>query len=160
MPGRDGNRRPTPVACLLVISLICGCRGVDGTVRQQALAQLASDPATARLPITLKVRSGVATVSGDVSNQAEKKRAIELVARATGVMDVIDDLRIDDRIIIQNLRIALAADPLVKNVPVEITSDAGVLTLRSDQTNEEQRRRMVQIAATVDGIIDIVDNMK
>jgi osmotically-inducible protein OsmY len=154
------NRRHLQIACLLGMMLVTGCRGADGDLRHRALQALASDPATAQLPITLKVRSAVATVSGDVSNRAEQKRALEIVSGTTGVLDVIDDLRIDDRIIIQNARRAFAADPLIKDVPVEMTSNDGVLTLRSEQTNEEQRRRMVQIATTVDGVIDIVDDMK
>ena len=147
-------------ASLLLASLTLACRGSDGDVRQAALAQLASDPATAQLPVTVKVRSGVLTLSGDISNRDEERRAIELVRRTPGVLDVINDLRIDDQIIVANLRAAFDADPLVQNVPVEITSVDGVLTLRSTQTNEAQRRRMIQISSSVDGVIDIVDDMK
>jgi osmotically-inducible protein OsmY len=160
MPSAPIATRRRLISCLLAIALITACRGVNGDVRHRALQALASDPATAQLPITLKVRSAVATVSGDVTTREEKKRALDIVSRTTGVLDVIDDLRIDDRIIVQNARRAFAADPLIKDVPVEITSDDGLLTLRSNQTNEDQRRRMVQIATAVDGVIDIVDDMK
>ena len=157
--GRDGAWRCV-IACLMLASLTLACRSVDGDVRQAALAQLASDPATAQLPIAVTVRSGVLTVSGDISNREEERRAVEAVRRTPGVMDVINDLRIDDRVISGNVKAAFGADPMVRNVPVEITSDDGVLTLRSTQTNEEQRKRMLQLASTVDGVIDIIDDMQ
>jgi osmotically-inducible protein OsmY len=159
MFGRDGAWRCVS-ACLMLASLTLACRGVDGDVRQAALARLASDPVTAQPSVSVTVRSGVLTVSGDIANRDEERRIVEAVRQTPGVMDVINDLRIDDRIISGNVKAAFGADPMVQNVPVDITSDDGVLTLRSTQTNEEQRRRMLQLASAVDGVIDIVDDMQ
>ena len=148
------------LVCLATACLGTGCGGVDTDVRRRALARIAADPVTARLAITLTVRSGVATVSGVVQSRTQEKQALALVASTAGVMDVINDLRVDDEVITEHVRRALSADPMVGQVPVAITCEEGVVTLRSDRTNAEQRRRLVQLAGDVDGVTAVVDDMQ
>jgi osmotically-inducible protein OsmY len=67
---------------------------------------------------------------------------------------------ISDRVIVQRVREAFLADAAVAQIPVSVTSVAGEVTLRSDQTNDTQRRQLVQLAARVDGVVHVVDAMK
>jgi osmotically-inducible protein OsmY len=134
--------------------------GPDRQLRQRVLRQLHSDPITAHLSLDIAVSSGVAMVSGEIRNRVEQARALAIVGRTDGVIDVIDDLRISDDAIKQAVMDAFRADESVAQIPVTLTCVRGEVTLRSDQTNAEQRRRMVQRAASVDGVVHVIDAMK
>ena len=150
---------------LLVIGVIAASfasvsRRPDQQLRRRILAQLEANPATAHLPIDIAAASGVATVSGEIVDRTQQARVLATVARTDGVLDVIDDLAISDRVIIQKVLDGFHQDSGLAAIPVTVTSIDGEVTLRSDQTNAAQRRQMVQLAASVDGVNHVIDAMK
>ena len=58
------------------------------------------------------------------------------------------------------VRRALAADPLVGRVPIDVASSHGNVSLTSEQTDKEQRARATEIAAKVDGVARVDDLMR
>jgi osmotically-inducible protein OsmY len=140
--------------------LVVACAGGDNKVREDVLARLTADPATAPLRLEVSVTNGVVHLAGETRTKAQQDRAVQLARSAQGIKGVVSDLKIDDRVILENVRGALAADPPIANVPVTIHSKDGEVTLTSSQTNAEQRARMVHIASTVEGVTHVVDDMK
>jgi osmotically-inducible protein OsmY len=145
---------------IAIAVLASGCYDPSRDVRRRVLEQLASDPTTTGLKLRVAVSTGVATVSGDVTGRAQEQQVVAIVRRTSGIQDVINDLQIDDEVIATRVRQALKSDPAVATVPVAIMSDDGIVTLRSDRTNADQRTRMVKIASGIDGVVSVVDDMK
>ena len=112
------------------------------------------------LPIDVAISGGVATVSGQFTSTVEHTDTLNVVAHTDGVLDVIDELTISDDVVTQRVRNALRADAALAQIPVTVTTVGGEVTLRSDQTNDAQRRQLVRIAASVDGVVHVVDAMK
>jgi osmotically-inducible protein OsmY len=132
----------------------------DAQVRRRVLRQLQSNSATQHLSLDVHVSGAVATVSGGIRDRAEQVRALAVVRHSEGVLDVIDNLTISDDVITQNVLRVFRDDPSVSGIPVTVTSTGGEVTLQSNQTDEAQRRYLVQLAATVDGVVHVVDAMK
>jgi len=154
-------RPATILACCGVIAILNPPRrGPDEDLRRRVLDQLGLDPATHDLMPRVAAASGVVTIAGEIADRRQEARAIAIVAHTNGVLDVIDEMTISDEVIARQVRSALRADPMLSAVPVTVTCDDGTVTLTSQQTNADQRRRMVQIAATVDGASQVVDHMK
>ena len=146
--------------CVIVAAIAVGCRRPDSDTRALVLQRLAADPATAQLDLTITVRAGVAIVDGFVESRSQEQRALAIVRQTNGVMDVINDLALDDRVIAQSVQDAFRGDSSIADVPVQVTSSNGLVTLRSDQTNADQRTRMVSIARSIEGVVSVVDEMK
>ncbi len=153
-------RLPVLAACVVAALLTPPHRSRDEQLRRRVLVNLAADPATAHVSPSLSMLSGVATVSGQIADSAEHARTLAVVAHTAGVMDVIDELTVSDRVIVQRVREAFLADATVGQLSVAVTSVAGEVTLRSDQTNAAQRRQLVQLAARIDGVVHVIDAMK
>jgi len=151
---------PVLAACVVAALLTPPRRSPDEQLRRRVLVNLRADPATAHLSLRLAMSSAVATISGQITDSAEHARALAVVEGTTGVMDVIDELTISDRVIVQRVKEAFLGDPTVGQIPVSVTAVAGEVTLHSDQTNDTQRRQLVQLATRVDGVVHVVDAMK
>ena len=147
-------------ACVIAAMFTPPRRSLDQQVRQRVLERLRADPATTMLPIDVAISGGVATVSGQFTSTVEHTDTLTVVAHTDGVMDVIDELTISDRVITEKVLNALHADAALTQIPVTVTTVDGEVTLRSDQTNDAQRRQLVRIAASVDGVVHVVDAMK
>ena len=135
-------------------------RGSDSRLQQQVRTRLAGDPAIAGLNLDVTVSGRVATVAGQFEDPAQARLVLTTVASTPGVMDVIEDLRVSDDVIRRNVIGALESDPIVGNVAVTVRCVNGEVTLQSDQTNEDQRKRLVHLAAAVTGVMHVVDAMK
>ena len=144
---------------LLVIGC-AACGRPDADVQAAIKAQLAKDPATAPLDVSVEVRSGVATLAGNTRSQAEQTRAIELARSIEGVKDVKNEMTISDGALVEAVKKALAADPMVGSFPIDVDSTNGFVRLMSDKTDSTQRERAVTIARSVNGVKGVEDRMK
>ena len=77
-----------------------------------------------------------------------------------GVKNVIDEMRLSDAAIVAAVKRALAADPLVGKIPIDVDSSAGNIRLRSDQTGKDDRTRAVEVASKIDGVTHVEDLMR
>ena len=148
------------VGCAALACLTPPTLSPDASLAQHVLERIASNPATQPLDLDVRISSGVATVTGQIPDPLDAHQVIATVATTPGVMDVIANLRISDTVIQQRVVEALRLDPVVASVPVTVKCAAGEVTLRSNQTNADQRARMVGIAATVQGVVHVVDDMR
>jgi osmotically-inducible protein OsmY len=85
---------------------------------------------------------------------------MRLVRSIDGVKVVVNEMWVANPVLIEKVREALAADELVGRIPIEVDARGDVVRLISDQTNEQQRTRAVQIASSVPGVRQVEDLMK
>ena len=143
-----------------VAAVTAACAPSDATLQNTTRTRLAEDPATRDLELTVEVKQGVVRLSGDTRTRAQQDRAAAIARNVDGVRDVIDEMRNSREILIRAVRDALAADALVASVPLDIEAEGGSVILKSSQTNQEQRDRIVKIARSVQGVTAVEDQMK
>ena len=146
------------LAWLCICSAACGPS--DPALQIAVDQRLSRDPQTASLSVDISIMRGVIRLAGEVESRDQQRRAVELTRSVDGVKDVVDQMHLGDKAIIAAVKAALAADPLVANVPIEIDSNAGSIRLMSDRTDKDQRARAMEISATVDGVVHVEDRMR
>jgi osmotically-inducible protein OsmY len=147
-------------AIALLFMICAACSRPDADVEAAIKGQLAKDRATAPLELAVEVRNGVVTLAGKTRNAGEQTRAIEIARSIEGVKDVTNQMTISDGPLVEAVKKALAADPMVGSIPIDVESTNGVVSLMSDQTNRDQRERAVAIARSVDGVKGVEDRMR
>jgi hyperosmotically inducible periplasmic protein len=147
---------------LLIVTLLAGaCGRSDSDVQAAVERQLAKDPLTAPLNLSVTVTNGVASLAGETTTAAEQARATELARGIEGVKNVVNQMRIDDDVLlVEGIKKALSADPLVASVPIDVDSRDGHVRLMSDQTDRAQRERAVALAKQVHGVKSVEDRMR
>ena len=148
---RAGTRSELPSIFLLV--------PVDARIAADISTQLKTNPATASSDIDVTVDHGVARLSGLADSDAARQRAVALARGAKGVTDVASHIGIRTEVI-QDVRAALASDPLVGRIPIDVRALHTTITLVSDKTNQEQRTRALELARAAAGVIPVEDHMK
>ncbi len=120
--------------------------------------------------MTLKVENGVVTVGGDVRDDADRDSALDIVARAPGVVEVIDQIHVapvsnfDDDLRIRTAR-AIYGDPVLQKyglnpvAPIRIVVERGNITLYGVVDNELDHRTAVMRAKQVAGGFTVTDRL-
>lgn len=74
----------------------CGCQRPidDATLTNNVRSALAADPSIGKQPIQVSVQNGVATLTGNVSDDTASSVAAQDTARVKGVKEVVDSLQI------------------------------------------------------------------
>lgn len=156
--------RPTIVlrgAALLLVLMTAACGRSDADTAAAVEAQLEKDSLTAPLDLTVSVSDGVATLAGTVSSPDEQARAIEIARGVVGVSEVTNGLTFDpDALLASTVKSALAADPALAAVPIEVDARNGFVRLISDATDADQRERARAVARSVVGVKDVEDRMR
>ena len=67
---------------------------------------------------------------------------------------------LSDATIVTAVKQALAADPLVGRIPIEVDASNGNVRLISDQTGPDDRKQAVAIASKIDGVRQVEDRMR
>lgn len=157
---RADRSRVATVVVVLCISLQAACGRTDPAVQIAVDQRLAADAETAPLSLDISITRGVVRLAGEVTAREQRRRAVELARSVDGVKDVIDDMYLSDETIVAAVKRALAADPLVGRVSIEVDSNGGNIRLMSEQTDQDQRARAMELARTVDGVKDVEDRMR
>ena len=148
------------VAALLASTGTMACSRSDATVQGELQKQLAADPATAGAHLRVTVNGGVATIAGETDTVAQQQRVIDVASAVKGLIGVQSEMRLSDAGLTDEVKKAVAADALVKDVPLRIEVQNAQVTLSSDQTNGDQRARLKELVAGVPGVVHVEDNMK
>jgi len=146
--------------CVVVAGLGAACGPSETEIRQDVRARLAASPATANLGLSIEVRNRAVYLSGGTSTRDEQQQAMDLARAAAGVRLVVNDMWLDNTGLADRVKAALAADPMVGKIPIEVDAKGDLVRLMSDQTSSEERERAVQIAAGVEGVGQVEDRMK
>jgi len=149
---------PTLAAVLAVLTMACGRS--DDAVQSYVQQRIAADPATASARLTVTVRNGVAHIKGETDTVAQQQHAVDIASAVKGVKQVQSEMRLSDAAMTDAVKQAIAADPAVSQVPVRVEVSNAEVTLSSDKTNDDERGKLKAAAASVPGVVHVVDNMK
>ena len=85
-----------PAACLLLAFSVAGCKSSppvsDATLTRNVQTVLTADSAVSGQPVQVAVQGGVATLSGSVSNDAQRTLAARDAAGVTGIAKVVNSI--------------------------------------------------------------------
>jgi osmotically-inducible protein OsmY len=138
----------------------------DTELRQQVLREMKWDTRVSWGHINVKVTDGIVTLTGVVSNYAEKDAAERAAHRVAGVLDVANDLEVKvtnirtDTEIARAVRSALEWDVLVPDDKIRSTVSNGWVTLEGEVNTlreKEDAERAVRHLMGVAGIIDRIE---
>lgn len=162
-PLHEGHDR----VCRLTLAVVCAvtflsvaCTVSDDDIRRGVQAQLTSIPEAASLTLSADVQNGIVRLSGRTASREVQVQAIRRARSVEGVKVVVNEMWVTNVAVIEKVKAALAMDPLVGAIPIEVDARGDTVYLRSDQTNEGHRTRAVQIAAAVEGVNRVEDLMK
>jgi osmotically-inducible protein OsmY len=140
--------------------LSAACQPSDSVIRRDVQERLAGNPATAGSQISVDVQGGVVRLGGKTATPEEQQLAMGLARPVNGVKVVVNDMWVNNVLLADRVKEALASDPLVGRVPIEVEAKGDTVSLMSDQTNQDQRARAVRIASAVEGVRQVEDLMK
>jgi osmotically-inducible protein OsmY len=148
------------VVVLLCVVIHAACGRTDPAVQIAVDDRISADAGTAALSLDISINQGVIRLAGEVTTREQRRRAVALARSVDGVKDVVDGMQLSDATIVAAVKSALAADPLVGKIPIEVDANRGNIRLMSDQTDKEQRARAMELAANVDGVKHVEDRMR
>jgi hyperosmotically inducible periplasmic protein len=128
----------------------------DRHVYMEVRQELAGDPRLEDAFFNVRVKKGVLTLGGRVESAAVKQAALEAAAKAMGVTEIRDELKvvrgedIDDADIVNEVRRAFAAREIGGD-RVEVDCRRGVVSLQGSMGIEE-RNRLIEVVAAVPGV--------
>lgn len=147
------------VCAVTVLSMACTVS--DDEIRREVQARLAKIPDVANPAPTVDVRDGIVRLSGRTTASHDVQvEAMRLARSVEGVKVVANEMWVGNAVITDKVKAALAMDPLVGAIPIEVEARGDTVYLKSDQTNEGQRTRAIQIASSVEGVSRVEDLMK
>jgi osmotically-inducible protein OsmY len=121
--------------------------------------RLDADHEIAKLALSIEVKNRVVYLSGRTTTQEQQQRALA-AARGRGIKLVVNHMSLTNTALIAKVKQALAADEQVGKIPIEVDVEGTIVRLMSDQTNSDQRDRIVRIASAVEGVSQVEDRMK
>jgi hyperosmotically inducible periplasmic protein len=143
-----------------IAGLSAACQPSDSVIRRDVQERLAANPATAGSQLSVDVQGGVVRLGGKTATLEDQQLAMSLARSVNGVKVVVNDMWSHNAPLAHRVQDALASDPLVGRVPIEVEAKGDTVRLTSDQTNQDQRARAVQIASAVEGVRQVEDLMK
>lgn len=151
--------RALPLVTMAVVLVSCG--GSDASLERDVRTALILDDVTLPLKLTATVERGNVRLAGVVRTRVQYDRALAVAREVVGAEHVVNEIRLDEHPLATAVYTAMQQDPLVAEVALEIDGlGQGVVVLRSRQTNEEQRTRILTIARSVPGVARVDDYMK
>jgi osmotically-inducible protein OsmY len=99
-------------------------------------------------------------LSGKTATPAEQQQAIALARDVKGVKLVVNDMWLNNTSLADKVKEALGHDEIVGKIPIDVEAQGGLVRLSSDQTNREERERIVKIASAVEGVKEVEDRMR
>lgn len=146
----------------------------DAAIQAQLVHQIAADPLCEGLTIQVKVKDGVATLSGDVGTSSERLRLIR-ASHVTGIIEVkAKNLLVDSDLAMEGmgdkvftpdetlaaLRDALAADSRVQGAEIQSGLMEGILTLTGTAPTSEARSAAESTARGLPGVLGVSNQLR
>jgi osmotically-inducible protein OsmY len=137
----------------------------DARIKADVLSELAWDPRIRDNNVTLTVRSGTVTITGQASSLAAHVAIVDAVHRVQGVLDVVDEMTVapsasaicSDDEIAHAVREALRWDAYLPDDRIKSTVSSGVVTLQGvvdSWSNRLDAKKAVQRLIGVRSIVN------
>ncbi len=128
----------------------------DRHIYMEVRQELAGPPILKDVFFNVKVKKGVLTLSGQVDSLIVKQAALEAAAKAMGITEIKDELKIirgedtDDADIVNEVRRTFAAEG-IDDGRIEVSCKKGVVSLKGAM-EIEQRNSIMKVASRVPGV--------
>ena len=138
----------------------------DSELQRDVMDELKWEPGVDHEQIGVSVKSGVVTLSGDVSSYSEKLLAEQSARRVKGVRAIAEDLKVrfpfqaktSDADIAKRIADILDWYSLVPRDKISVTVESGVVSLRGDVEWHYQKDLAFKDASKISGVVR-VDNL-
>ena len=165
-----GCDKPQETAGMRPASTTVGTEIDDTVVTASVKSALLGDADIKSFDFKVETRKGEVQLSGFVDNQAQVDRAIALTRAVAGVKSVQDRLnlkgsattvgnKIDDGVISAKVKTALVNDANIKSFDIAVVTRKGEVQLSGFVDNQLQIDRAVQVAASVEGVTGVSNQM-
>ncbi len=142
----------------------------DASISTKVKTALLADGTTDGLDIEVEVDRGRVQLNGFADSAAERTRAGDIAREVAGVVAVSNNLEVggksrrvgeylDDKVLATRIAGALAKDPDVKSMQVDVEINRGVVLLGGFVDTAKQRRAAEAAAKRVDGVERVVNNL-
>jgi osmotically-inducible protein OsmY len=143
-----------------VAGLLAACAPTDSDIRADVRVRLAASPVTTHHTLSIDVTDGMVRLSGKTATREEQQQALVLARSVNGVKVAVSDMWVTNLALVKKVKEALAADPMVAMIPIDVDARGDTVHLISAQTTQEQRTRAVHAASAVPGVRQVEDMMK
>jgi hypothetical protein len=148
------------LAAVCLVALCAACGPSEADIRREVRARLDADRATAPLALSIEVKRQVVYLSGKTATPMEQQQAVALAKGVKGVKLVVNDMWLNNNALADKVKEALGHDEVIGKIPIDVEAQGGLVRLSSDQTNREERERIIKIASAVEGVAEVEDRMK
>lgn len=141
----------------------------DALITTKIKAKLLEDPVTKARKIDVDTVKGVVTLTGLVDSEEEIQRAIAIAESTSGVKKVINNLRVGkrsmksyltDKEITLRIKAKFVSDPDLKAFSIDVDTINGIVTLTGIVEKEEQKRKAIELAKSVNGVKELIVNIQ
>jgi osmotically-inducible protein OsmY len=166
----------------LVLTAVVGCAATDqhrstgevmddSSIAARTKSSLLADPVTDGLNIDVEVDRNRVQLNGFVDSQAQIDRAGEIARSISGVASVQNNLQvsdggnrmtgeyIDDKTLQARVKAALANDPVVHSMKVDVEVNRGEVSLGGFVDSAAARNTAVEITRRVEGVVKVYNNL-
>ncbi len=150
------------IASVLAMGALAGCQKHEDTEPLSASSVASSAAMTASTP-----DSPVTTEQSGASDSASAKlqdAASDMAAAASSAKDALADssakagAKLDDATVTTRVKAALAKDAGLNTLALNVTTNAGVVTLSGEINSQAKHTEIKSVVSGVDGVGSIVDN--
>ncbi|MEI6475618.1 MAG: BON domain-containing protein [Planctomycetota bacterium] len=139
----------------------------DARIKADVLSELAWDPRVHDNNVTLAVRSGTVTITGQAASLAAHVAIVDAAHRVQGVLDVVDEMTVapsatairNDDEIAHAVREALRWDAYLPDDRIQMTVSSGVVTLQGVVNNWSNRSDAEKVVKRIVGVRGIVNRL-
>ena len=156
----SGDVVPKLALGCLVAALCVACGPSEEDIKRDVRTRFDTNQTIAPLALSIEVKRQVVYLSGKTGTPAEQQQAMALANEAKGVKLVVNDMWLNNRSLADKVKDALGQDAVVGKIPIDVEAQGGLIRLSSDQTNREERERIVKIASSVEGVKEVEDRMR
>lgn len=166
----------------LALTAFVGCAGTDEyrstgqvmddtSIAARTKAALLANSDTDGLNIDVEVDRSKVQLNGFVDTQAQVNRAGEIARDIEGVTSVQNNLQvsdggdrmageyIDDKTLLVKVKAALADDPVVHSLKIDVEVNRGEVSLGGYVGSAAERNTAVEVTRRVEGVVKVYNNL-
>lgn len=141
----------------------------DATITTRVKNALGENPEVKARKIDVDTVEGAVILTGVVETEEEVQKAVEVAQGVPGVKEVKNNLQVgskswgqvfDDNVIGSKIKAKLIKEPGIRSLNIDVDVNKSVVTLTGKVGYQHQKDRVMEIARTTSGVIDVVDNIK
>jgi len=160
--------------------LVLSCAAIDSGVTAKVKAKLAIDETVKAYQIDVTTQDKVVTLSGNVSTEEERERALQIARETEGVVDVHNQIMvrtsdesgdapdtdrsvgqvIADAGITASVKANLLEDPTVRGLRIDVDTREGVVYLTGIVRTDTEKDRAIEIARNTNDVRDVQADLR